>query len=59
MLEGFQAFNIQSIPRRENKYANRLATIGTQYDVPKYVVDAKEKHIRLVVRPNVLENFVN
>ena len=45
LLEGFQAFNIQSVPRRENKHANMHATIGAQYDVPKHVEDDKEKYI--------------
>ena len=32
-LEGFNAFNIQSIPRKENRHADRLAAIGASYDV--------------------------
>ena len=42
LLEDFQAFNIQSVPRAKNKHADRLVAIGDQYDVPKHVEDDKE-----------------
>ena len=59
LLEGSQAFNIQSIPRRDNKCVERLAAIGSHYDVPDHVEDKREQHIRLVVRPIVLDNHAN
>ena len=59
LLEDFQSYDIQSIPRVENKHANRLATIGSQYDISKHVEDDKEKHIRVVVRPFVPDNCAN
>ena len=58
-LEDFQEFNIQSIPRRENKHANRLASLGASYDVPKKNEDEKEKKIKVVVRPTILDNNTN
>ena len=33
--------------------------IGAHYDIPKHVVDTKEQHIRLVVRPVVPDNCTN
>ena len=33
--------------------------IGAQYDIPKHVLDDKEQHIRLVVRPIVPDNCRN
>ena len=58
-LEGFQPFNIQNVIRRENKHVDRLATIGSQYDLLEHVEKEKEQHIKLVVRPVVLENCAN
>ena len=57
LIEDFQAFDIQSIPR--NKYANRLVAIGAQYDISKHVEDDKEQHIRVSVRPFILDNYAN
>ena len=54
---GLQAFNIQSIPRIDNKHVDRLAAIGVHYDVPEHVED--KRHIRLVVRPVVPDNHTN
>ena len=52
-------FNIQSVPRKENKLVDRPIKIGAQYDVPKHVVDKREQHIRLVVRPAIPDNHTN
>ncbi|KAH9307407.1 hypothetical protein KI387_035318, partial [Taxus chinensis] len=35
MIEVCDAFNIQVIPRVKNKDVDRLATIGSQYDIPQ------------------------
>ena len=53
LLEDFQAFDIWSIPRTENKHVDKLASIGAQYDISKHVEDDKEQHIRVVVRPSI------
>ena len=42
-LETFNAFNIQSILRKENRHANRLAAIGASYDVPGDLEEKKEQ----------------
>jgi hypothetical protein len=55
-LEGFNAFNIQSIPRRENKHVDRLAAIGASYYVPGNIEEEKKQQIKVVVRPTVLDN---
>ena len=41
-LEGFNAFNIQSIPRTQNIHANRLVTLGASYNVPRSLEDEKK-----------------
>ena len=41
-LEGFNAFNIQSIPRKGNRHVDRLGVVGASYDVPKNL-EAKKK----------------
>lgn len=56
LLENFNAFNIQSIPRRENKHVDRLAEIGASYDVPKNLEEEKKQQIRVVVRPTIPDN---
>ena len=59
LLEDFQAFNIQSVPREKNKNAGRLVEIGAQYDVPKHIEEEKEQHIRVVVRASIPDNCEN
>lgn len=59
LLEEFQAFNIQSVPRNKNKHADRISTIGTHYDIPEQVADDKEKQIRIFLRPIFLDNCTN
>ena len=56
LLEGFNAFNIQSIPRRENKHTDRLAAIGASYDVPRNLEEEKRQQIKVVVRPAIPNN---
>ena len=55
-LEGFNVFNIQSIPRRENRYADRLTTIGASYDLPGNLEEEKKQQIKVVVRPAIPDN---
>ena len=35
LLESFNAFNIQSIPRKENKHVDRHEIVDASYDVPR------------------------
>ena len=58
-LESFNAFNIQSIPRIENRHANRLVVVGASYDVPKILEAEKKQHIKVVVRPAIPDNNTN
>ena len=58
-LEGFNAFNIQSIPRKENRYADRLAAIGASYVVPRNLEEEKKQQIRVVVMPTILDNNIH
>ena len=37
LLEDFDAINLISIPRNQNKHADRLAAIGAEFDIPKEV----------------------
>lgn len=43
LIEGFEAFNISSLPRNQNKHADRLAAIGAQYEIPTHVVDRRKQ----------------
>ena len=58
-LEGFSAFNIQSIPRRGNKHVDRLAVVAASYDVRRNLEDEKKKKIKVVVRPAVPDNDID
>lgn len=40
-LKSFNAFNIQSIPRKGNRHADRLAVVDVSYDVPRSLEDEK------------------
>lgn len=59
LLEGFNAFNIQSIPRKKNKHVDRLAAIGASYDVPGNLEEEEKQQIRVVVRPTILDNNIH
>lgn len=59
LIEGFEAFNISSVPRNHNKHVDRLAAIGAQHDIPYHVVTEKEQQIKLVARPTMPNNQVN
>lgn len=59
LLKDFQAFNIQPILRIKNKHVDRLVVVGTQYDLLENITNKKEQHIRLVVRPAMLDNDTN
>ena len=58
-LECFNAFNIQSIPRKENRHANRLAAIGASHDVLRNLEEEKKQQIRMVVRPAIPDNNIH
>ena len=55
-LESFNAFNIQSIPRKENRHAYRLAEIGASYDVPGDLEEKKKQQIKMIVRHVIPDN---
>lgn len=59
LLENFNAFNNQSIPRKENRHANRLAAMGASYDIPKSLEDEKRWKVKVVIRPTILDNNIN
>ncbi|KAH9317892.1 hypothetical protein KI387_019661, partial [Taxus chinensis] len=53
----FEAFSINSIPRKKNEAADRLAAIGAAFDVAESIKNEKSQpHIKLVVRPAVPDN---
>jgi hypothetical protein len=41
LIESFNAFNIQSIHRKENRHVDRLTIVGASYDIPRSVEDEK------------------
>ena len=48
---------MQSVPRNQNKHADRLAVVGAQYDIPTEISRNKRKnHVKVIVRPTVLNN---
>ena len=60
LLEGLDAFNIQSIPRNKNKHADRLAAIGAQVDIPSEIRKEKlQPYVKIVIRPSILDNNVH
>ena len=58
-LEGFNAFNIQRIPRKENKHADRLVAIGASYDVSGDLEEKKKQQIKMLVRPAIPDNNIH
>ena len=58
-LEGFNAFNIQSIPRKGNRHADRLVAIGASYDVLGDLEEKKKQQIKMVVRPAIPNNDIH
>ncbi|KAH9298600.1 hypothetical protein KI387_030282, partial [Taxus chinensis] len=50
-------FNINSIPRKENKAADRHAVVGVAFDVVESIKEDKVKpDIHVIVRPSVPDN---
>ncbi|KAH9316027.1 hypothetical protein KI387_024654, partial [Taxus chinensis] len=57
LIEDFKAFNIMSIPRKENEAADRLVAVGVMFDVVKSIKrDKGQPHIHVVVMPVVPNN---
>ena len=57
LIEGLEAFNLQSIPRNRNKHVDRLAAVGAQYDIPtKISKDTKKNHVKVIIRFSVPNN---
>ncbi|KAH9311130.1 hypothetical protein KI387_026165, partial [Taxus chinensis] len=60
LMEDFKAINIQSIPRIENKHADRLAVIGASFEVLEQIENKKiQPHIKLIFRPLIPDNDLN
>ena len=57
LIEGLEAFNLQSVPRNQNKHANRLVAVGAQYDIPTEISRNEGKnHVKVIVWPTVPNN---
>ncbi|KAH9312120.1 hypothetical protein KI387_027155, partial [Taxus chinensis] len=41
LMEDFEGFGIKSIPREENQVADRLATVGTTFDIVEIIEQDK------------------
>ncbi|KAH9302259.1 hypothetical protein KI387_013842, partial [Taxus chinensis] len=53
----FEAFSINSIPRKKNEAADRPEAIGAAFDVVENIKSEKpQPHIKFVVRPAVPDN---
>ncbi|KAH9295601.1 hypothetical protein KI387_039189, partial [Taxus chinensis] len=49
-----------SIPRTENKHADRLAAIGASFEVLEQIKNNEiQPHIKLIVRPSIPDNDLN
>lgn len=60
LIEDFETFNLLFKPRSENKYVDRLAAIGTQYDTPDEISENRKQHyVKVFVRPVVLDNNIH
>lgn len=60
LIEYFDAFNLLSIPRSQNKETNRLVALGAQFDIPKELENIdRQQYVKFFVRPSVLDNNVN
>ena len=57
LIEVFEAFNLQSLLRNQNKHADRLVAIGAQYDIPYEISKNKgNNHVKVIVKPVVPNN---
>ncbi|KAH9324385.1 hypothetical protein KI387_004563, partial [Taxus chinensis] len=57
LIEDFEAFNIVSIPRKENEVDDRLAAVGATFDVVDNIKrDKTQPHIHVIVMPVVSDN---
>ncbi|KAH9296132.1 hypothetical protein KI387_039720, partial [Taxus chinensis] len=57
LIEDLEAFSINSIPRKKNEAADRLAAIGAAFDVVENIKSEKpQPHIKVVVKPAVPDN---
>ena len=60
LLENFDTFNILAISKSKNMYDDRLAALGTYYDiVNKIKAQSNQQHIKFITRPSVPDNNVN
>ncbi|KAH9288879.1 hypothetical protein KI387_032996, partial [Taxus chinensis] len=57
LTKDFEAFSINSIPRKKNEVADILTAIRAAFDVVESIKSEKSQpHIKLVVRPAIPDN---
>lgn len=57
LIEYFETFNINFIPRKNKEDADNIIAIGATFDIAEDIKkDKAQPHIKVVVRPVVLEN---
>ncbi|KAH9303495.1 hypothetical protein KI387_043857 [Taxus chinensis] len=57
LMEDFEAFNIVSIPRKENEAVDRITLVRETFDVVDIIKrDKQQPNIHIVVRPTVPDN---
>lgn len=60
MIEEFDAFNLVSIPRDQNKNVDRLAAIGAQVDIPSEIRKEKlQPYVKRVIKPFIPDNNIH
>lgn len=55
LIESFDAFNIQKIPRKTNAFVDRMATIGSHFD-PVVDLLVNPQAISVIIRPAIPDN---
>ncbi|KAH9288824.1 hypothetical protein KI387_032941, partial [Taxus chinensis] len=57
LIEDFDGFSINSIPRKENQAADRLVAFGAAFDVVESIKEDKvQPNIHVIIRPSVPDN---
>ena len=57
LIKGLEAFNLQFVPRNQNKHADKLVVVGAQYDIPTEISKSVRKnHVKVIMRPVVPNN---
>jgi len=58
LIENFEAFNIEVVPRAQNSKVDRMAQIGSQFD-PITDLMVNNESVRVIVRPTIPDNDEN